>query len=97
MTKVSKRNVKSHMEYNKQIVKGTKYVKLDNGTIGAGARSSNIPLELILKEFTMDEIKQAIKLSRADKTSSVDHVYDVWPVLDKPKEDKKFNYDDIPF
>lgn len=105
-TKVSKRNVKSHLEYNKQIVKGTRYVKIDNGTIGTGARSANIPLELILKDFSIEEITEAMWLSRKEMTKSVDHVYDdffikmektVNEYADSQKEDLDFCADDIPF
>lgn len=94
-TKVSKRNVKSHLEYNKQIPSGIKYVKLCNGTIGKGARSSNIPLELILKEFTTDEVLEALQLSRKEESRSVDFVYDDFFI--KMEKNANFDDDDILF
>lgn len=91
--KVSKRNVKSHPEYNKQIPKGTKYLCVSNGTIGPGARHINIPLEVALKGFTLEEITQAYWLAQKDQTRSVDHEYETWPTNTVPD----FAADDIPF
>lgn len=96
--KTSKRNVKSHLEYNKQISKGTKFVKIDNGTIGKGARSCNVPLELILQDYTTAEILEALTLSRLKETKSIDHVYDsTFLVNEKEEVSLDFCADDIPF
>lgn len=102
-TKISKRNVKSHAEYNKQIPKGKKYVRVSNGTIGAGARHVNIPLELVLKDFSLEEITQAYWQSRKEESSSIDYKYDTF-FEDYEKEANEyaskardFCADDIPF
>lgn len=98
-TKVSNRNVKSHSEYNKQIAKGERYVRVCNGTIGKGARHINVPLELVLKDFSLEEITKAYWQSRKEETRSIDYKYDTF-FDDYKKEDNQaldFCADDIPF
>jgi hypothetical protein len=90
--KTSKRNVKSHREYNKQIPKGTKYIRISNGTIGPGARHINIPLEILLQGFTLEEITQAYWLAKQEKTRSIDYQYESWP-----EPSLNIMADDIPF